>query len=73
MYHNDHPPPHFHAEYAEHEAVYVIETLELRRGGIPRRAHALVLEWAAMNRAALMRNWQQARAGRPLAMLEPLE
>ena len=22
MYYNDHMPPHFHAEYAEHEAIY---------------------------------------------------
>ncbi len=24
MYYNDHPPPHFHAEYGEFEAVYTI-------------------------------------------------
>ena len=39
MYYSDHAPPHFHAEYGEDEAVYVIETLELMRGGLPRRAH----------------------------------
>ncbi|MDW8327745.1 MAG: DUF4160 domain-containing protein [Anaerolineales bacterium] len=44
MYYNDHLPAHFHAEYGEHEAVYVIETLETLRGELPRRAHALVLE-----------------------------
>jgi hypothetical protein len=40
-------PPHFHAEYAEHEALVAIETLEVVRGELPRRALALVLEWAA--------------------------
>ena len=24
MYYNDHRPPHFHAEYAEHEALFTI-------------------------------------------------
>jgi hypothetical protein len=44
MYYNDHMPPHFHAEYAEHEAIYEIDTLDVTRGGLPRRAHALVVE-----------------------------
>lgn len=44
MYYSDHAPPHFHAEYGEDEAVYSIETLERIRGGLPRRAHGLVLE-----------------------------
>ena len=29
MYFRDHPPPHFHAHYAEHEAVIAIETLSV--------------------------------------------
>ena len=28
MYYNDHRPPHFHAEYAEHEALFAIDTLK---------------------------------------------
>jgi len=44
MYYNDHAPPHFHAEYGEHEALYVIDTFAVLRGNLPRRAHALVIE-----------------------------
>lgn len=44
MYWNDHAPPHFHVEYGEYRAQYLIETLALSRGQLPRRAHALVLE-----------------------------
>ncbi len=58
MYWNDHAPPHFHVEYGEYRAQYVIATLELMRGSLPRRAHALVLEWAAMHREDLMEDWQ---------------
>ena len=37
----DHPPPHFHALYAEHEALIDIRTLDVIEGGLPRRALAL--------------------------------
>lgn len=73
MYFDDHNPPHFHAEYGEHEAVYVIETLELLRGTLPSRAHAMVVEWATMHRPELRANWAIARQMRPLVKIEPLE
>ena len=73
MYYNDHSPPHFHAKYAEHEAKVAIETLELEEGNLPRRALALVLEWAALHRAELWDNWERAREGQPLVQIEPLD
>jgi hypothetical protein len=44
MFWADHAPPHFHALYAEHEALVDIRTLDVIRGSLPRRALALVLE-----------------------------
>lgn len=73
MYFSDHAPPHFHAEYGEDEAVYAIETLELMRGGLPRRAHGLVVEWASLHREDLRANWSRARAGERLATIRPLD
>jgi hypothetical protein len=73
MYFNDHSPAHFHARYAEHEAVVVIDSLELYEGSLPRRALALVLEWAALHRPELRSNWEKARQGLPLAPIAPLE
>jgi hypothetical protein len=35
MFWQDHAPPHFHALYAEHEAVVDIRTLEVIDGGLP--------------------------------------
>ncbi|MCX7692530.1 DUF4160 domain-containing protein [Tepidimonas taiwanensis] len=58
MYWDDHAPPHFHVTYGEYRAVYAIETLALLQGALPRRAHAMVLEWAAQHRAALMEDWE---------------
>ena len=70
---NDHSPPHFHAQYAKDEAIYEIETIEVLRGRLPRRAHALVVEWTTLHRAELRANWDRARAGSPLQRIEPLD
>ena len=66
-------PPHFHAEYGEHEAIYEIDTLDVARGGLPRRAHALVLEWATLHRNELRDDWERARREKPLVEIEGLE
>ena len=73
MYYNDHAPPHLHAEYDGNEAVYAIDTLEVLRGRLPRRAHALILEWITLHCAELMQNWEAAREARPLQLIQPLE
>ena len=41
MYFADHAPPHFHAEYAEHEARVAIDSLALLSGQLPPRAMGL--------------------------------
>ena len=73
MYYNDHSPPHFHAAYGEHEAVYDIQTISILRGGLPRRAHALVVEWTTLHRNELMENWDRVQQGLPLRGIEPLD
>jgi len=35
VYGRDHPPPHFHAIYAEQEALIEINTLEIYAGQLP--------------------------------------
>jgi len=73
MYWNDHAPPHFHVEYGEYRAQYLIETLALSRGQLPRRAHALVLEWAAMHRNELMEDWELCELKQQPKMISPLD
>lgn len=73
MFHSDHHPAHFHATYGEHEVVIEIESLAPRRGGLPRRAQDLLLEWAVMHRQELVENWRLARAKLPLRPIEPLD
>jgi hypothetical protein len=73
MFFNDHEPAHFHAAYGEFEALIEIETLEVYRGELPRRALALVLEWAEGHRDELRRDWARAQAGETLAPIAPLD
>jgi hypothetical protein len=73
FYFNDHPPPHFHAKYAEHEARFRINTLEMYEGELPRRVRSLVIEWASMHRKELLENWYLARDGEDLKNIEPLD
>lgn len=73
MYFDDHPPPHFHAQYAEFEAHIRIEDGSVMRGKLPPRALGLVVEWAALHRKELERVWQQAQAMKPLSKIAPLE
>jgi Domain of unknown function (DUF4160) len=35
MYHKEHAPPHFHAEYNEHEAQIGIRDFQVIRGKLP--------------------------------------
>lgn len=73
MFWTEHGRPHFHALYAEHEAVIDIQELRILRGSLPRRALALVLEWASDHREDLMENWELCRRLKPPKSIPPLE
>ena len=73
MFWREHPPPHFHALYGEYEVQIDLRDLSVLRGTLPRRALALVLEWAAEHRDELMEDWNlcsQLQTPRPI---EPLK
>jgi hypothetical protein len=72
MYYRDHPPPHFHAIYAEHEATVAIESGEVN-GYLPARVLALVQEWRVIRQAQLLEAWALAAAQKPLPNIPPLE
>jgi hypothetical protein len=72
MYFDDHDPPHFHAEYAEDQAVIGIETLALIAGRLPPRALGLVAEWAAMHQDELRQAWSKAKDLRAINKIAPL-
>lgn len=72
MYHGDHPPPHFHATHAEHEAVIGIDPPRILAGSLPPRALGLVMEWAVLHLDELTSDFELARAYRPLLPIEGL-
>jgi hypothetical protein len=72
MYHREHGVPHFHAVYAEHEAVIAIRGLRVLEGTLPRRALALVRAWGKLHGEELERDWELARGRRPLRSIAPL-
>ena len=53
--------------------VILIDTLEVRDGRLPRRAMAMVLEWAALHRQELLTDWALAAEHKPLRQIDPLE
>ena len=73
MFWGDHAPPHFHALYAEHEALVDLRDFRVIRGSLPRRAMALVLVWAAAHRDELIEDWNLCSQMKTPKIIEALK
>lgn len=73
MYFDDHEPAHLHAYYGSASGKVAIDSLEVIDGDLPRRAVALILEWASEHRDELRENWRRARDHEPLEQIDPLQ
>lgn len=73
MYFDDHPPPHLHAIYGEHEAQISLNPIAVLQGSLPRRAQSMVVEWIALHQQELMDNWERLHEDQPAQKIEPLE
>ena len=73
LYHRDHLPTHFHAIYAEHEALIDIETGNVNQGFLPKKALELVNEWRLLRLSELREDWKRAEQELPLLPILPLE
>ena len=73
MYFADHSPPHFHALYAEHEALIRIDDGAHIGGHLPSTASRLVEQWRTIHRAELLHNWSLAQVPAPLSAIDPLQ
>jgi hypothetical protein len=58
--------------YAKYEALIDIRTLEILEGEMPRRAMALVLEWAQEHRAELLEDWELCSRNQRPKEIRPL-
>ena len=59
VYPREHPPPHFHTIYAEHQELIEIKTLKTYSGKIPRNKRKKVIEWAKNNIERLAKIFKQ--------------
>ena len=73
MYWDEHAPPHFHALYGEFEALIDLGTMAIIRGSLPRRALALVREWATLHPNELKEDWQLCETKQSPKKIKPLE
>ena len=73
MYYDEHGPPHLHAYYGDDNAAVSIDSLKVLKGRLPRRALAMVLEWASEHRAELRANWEAAEGHKHLHKIDPLD
>ncbi|MFM2345092.1 MAG: hypothetical protein RLZZ210_1705 [Pseudomonadota bacterium] len=58
-----HNLPHFHAKYAEFEALISILEGEVLAGSLPRKQLRLVQAWIELHQDELMANWELAISG----------
>jgi len=69
LYADEHPPPHFHAEFAEFRAAIEIDTLRVVKGALPPAKLRSVIEWASVRKAALRSTFERAAAGEPVGIV----
>lgn len=72
MYFNDHNPAHFHVKYENYRASIMIENLGVLNGTLPPKALSLVIEWASLNKNALIKNWNSLKQTGNFIKIDPL-
>ncbi|HEY3052354.1 MAG TPA: DUF4160 domain-containing protein [Thermoanaerobaculia bacterium] len=72
MFHDEHPPPHFHARYGGQKITVRISDGSIE-GKFPPRAVGLVLEWWSAHQNELVENWQLIAEGKEPKKIPPLE
>jgi hypothetical protein len=68
---NEHNPPHFHAQYQGHKAVFDMDG-NLTDGEMPKAQVKLIAAWAEIHHDELLANWELAINEEPLYKIEPL-
>ncbi len=70
MFFADHPPAHFHVEYAGQKAQIMIETLDILAGEIQPAKLRAIREWARPRQKRLLIAWETALARRNPGIIE---
>ena len=72
IYHDDHPPAHFHALTSDGDAQVGIETLSVLNGKLAGKRRRQVMTWARLRQSELRVAWQLAQAQIPPGKIAPL-
>lgn len=59
LYSREHPPPHFHAIYADNEALILIQDFSIYAGSLPRPQLNKVIVWARAHQEILLENFKR--------------
>jgi uncharacterized protein DUF4160 len=70
LYANEHPPPQFHAKFAEFQAVIDMNKLAITRGSLPPSKANAVIHWAAERQEALRSAFVEAMAQRKVGPIK---
>lgn len=73
MFHNEHNPPHFHAEYQGQRGVFDFRGNMLRGSVKSKTAKKLIKEWANLHHQELVENWEKAMDSKQIDKIAPLD
>ena len=72
MFHNEHNPPHFHAEYQGQRGLFDFNGNMIKGNMKSNTAIKLIKEWAMLHREELLNNWENATQGGDIDKISPL-
>jgi hypothetical protein len=73
MFYDEHNPPHFHAEYQGHKAVFDLNGNMTKGDLCSRTARKLVREWVDLHGDEISDNWELAMSDKELNKIDPLD
>ena len=73
MFHNEHNPPHFHAEYQGQRALFSFDGKMIKGTIKSKTAKKLIKKWARAHSEELTTNWDKATQGKQIDRIEPLD
>ncbi len=73
MFHNEHNPPHFHAEYQGQTGKFDFDGNMTHGSMRSKTVLRLIREWSELHRDELVRNWGRATNKEVIEKIDPLE
>jgi hypothetical protein len=73
MFHNEHNPPHFHAEYQGQRGLFDFNGEVIKGNLKSKTAQKLIKEWALLHKEELELNWEKAVQGKQIDRIKPLD